>query len=321
MERLGSTAESFPNGGLWVFSRDPNTPDLFVKRTGPHYLGGDHVWALSPDPGHAMWWGREATFYLSPLAREGWPKNCRPVSCLAVGDNADGVRDLWLEHIDMPSATSDVPVAIAALASWQTANQHTDVPWLAHDWIPTHIERRSMDNEVTLQHPGWARLVALGVQPETRRAVQGRITDGREAAAILDSLPTRLTHYDFHQMNIVTTHDGAAAITDWATVGWGPIGHDVGHLVIDAAANSPGIGIEALWSRYTSVYIDDLRQAGDAIATDVIMRSIALSNIIRQSWIIDHVLAAAGSLSDDDLARYVSILDFLARLHAEYVDA
>src|SRR5690606_19814779 len=89
----------YPNGGIWRVvadhRRSPDPAEVWVKRTGPSYLGTFPVWSHRTDPGDPQWWGREAEFYDSELATTGWTEDVRPAWCHV--DDHDGCRDLWLE--------------------------------------------------------------------------------------------------------------------------------------------------------------------------------------------------------------------------------
>lgn len=320
-ERLGSDGD-FPNGGIWRV-RQPGVAgaSVVVKRTGPQFLGGGHVWQGSADPDHPQWWGREAVFYASGLAAHGWSCQARPAHCYAIDDH-DGVRDLWLEDVGgMPLARTDYHQVVTALAGWQIHHRFhhrwIDEPWLSHDWIGSHLRRRSLDNSRTLDDPRWSRLFDLGFAPAVRDSVRHRVTDPDAAAQILAGLPQLLTHYDFHHMNIGQS-DGEAVIIDWATVGLGPAGHDVGFMLID---HGPELGTElpAAWDELIDTYVAALHSVGCESTADQIRRSVAISNVIRHGWLVDHVLGLVGQAPDDQLGAMAVPMGYLVELQASYL--
>lgn len=316
-ERLGADGD-FPNGGMWrVRQSGVAGASVVVKRTGPQFLGSGHVWQGSADPDHPQWWGREAVFYASELAAEGWSPQARAARCYAVDDH-DGARDLWLEDVGgIPLARTGYDQVVTALARWQFHHRGIDEPWLSHDWIPSHLRRRSLDNRRTLDDPGWSRLFDVGFPHAVQDSVRRRVTDPNVAARILAGLPQLLTHYDFHHMNIGQS-GGQAVIIDWATVGLGPAGHDVGFMLIDHA---PELGTElpAAWDELVDTYVAALQSAGSELTAEQIRRSVAVSNVIRLGWIIDFVLGLVGQVPDEQLAAMAAPAGYLAGLQSRYL--
>lgn len=318
-ERLGSDGD-FPNGGMWRMRQaGASDASVVVKRTGPQFLGGTaHVWRGSADPDHPQWWGREAVFYRHELAGSGWSPEARAADCYAIDDHDNGVRDLWLEDVDeIPLARADYDRVVAALARWQLHHREVDEPWLSHDWIPAHLQRRSLDNTETLDHPGWSKLFDVGFTEAVRDSVRSRVTDPLVAAQILNELPQLLTHYDFHHMNIGQA-DGQAVIIDWATVGMGPVGHDVGFMLID---HGPELGpdLPKAWNHLVDVYTAALPSADSELTPAQIRRSVAISNVIRHGWVIDHALSLADQIAEDELAAFAAPVHWLIQLQVEHL--
>ncbi len=315
--RLGGES-GYPNGGMWRFSSsEDESASVVVKRTGPRHLGTDHVWRGAVDPADPQWWGREATFYLSRLAVDGWDQGCRAARCLDVDDH-DGARDLWLEDVaGIPLPRSEYEAAVTGLARWQVHHRSTKESWLSAGWIPTHLHRRRLDNDHTVAHPAWSRLIDLGVAASARGAVRDRVTDRAVAAKVLDRLPQLLTHYDFHNMNLGQV-DGQVVIIDWSTVGWGPVGHDVGFLLIDQASDLGG-GAAEVWDDLARTYATALRAAGCEYSTTDICRSVAISNVLRQSWIVDLLLTNSAAMQDQEIVAVAPVINLLASFQATYV--
>jgi len=315
-DRLGSDGP-FPNGGMWRV-RQPGThgASAVVKRTGPGHLGGDPVWAGAVDASDPQWWGREAAFYTSDLAATGWTDDCRAARCLAIDDH-DGVRDLWLEDVEIPLSAAEYESAVRALAGWQVHHRGEDRPWLSHGWIPAHLARRDLDNTRTLNDPRWSRLFEAGVPQSVQRAVRGRVTDPAVVERLLGELPQLLTHYDFHHMNLGRVGE-SIVIIDWATVGPGPVGHDVGVMLIDQGSDL-GATLPAAWHQLVATYAKALEDAGSEIPPPDVERSVAISNVLRHGWVIDYVLGLSDQLSLESLCRLSPLLLHLAGLQRRYV--
>jgi hypothetical protein len=311
VDKIGDEG-GFPNGGLWrvsAVSRRGSGPfSAVVKRTGASYLGTSPVWRCRSAPDDPQWWGREAAFYSSDLAVFGWTGGVRAARCYTLDDH-DDCRDLWLEDVDIPADMGAYERAGAGLARWQVATIDSTHSWLSHDWIPTHIRRHDLDNERTLAHPGWRSAIERGLDPMLRDVVKARITDPTEIRRRLLEFPQVLTHHDFHYKNVGTVSD-EVVIIDWAYVGWGPIGHDVGYLAMDITS---GLGpVDEVWYAMQSSYCAGLVEAGWTGNLAVVRRSMEVSTWLRLGWAIDHVLTMADQMSDEALAEVSSRVRFLA---------
>jgi hypothetical protein len=269
------------------------------------------VWRCQSAANDPQWWGREAAFYESPLATTGWSKDARAARCYAIDDHNE-CRDLWLEAVVIPASVDVYTRAAAGLAGWQVATMDTAYRWLSDDWIPTHVSRHGLDNKRTLAHPAWPTAIARGLDPTVRELVAVRVCDPADIRRRLRDFPQALTHYDFHHCNIGTVGDDAVII-DWAYVGWGPIGHDVGHLALEIAAD-PGVSPGDIWYAMQSAYCDALVAAGWSGDLSVVRQSMAESNVLRLGWEIDNFLSIADHLPGDRFGAMAARLSFLADL-------
>jgi hypothetical protein len=299
----------FPNGGIWRYE-----PGLVMKRIGAQFPGGDPVWANALEPNDPHWWLREAEFFRSPLAVEGWLVTAHPARCYAVTDGPAETIELWLEALEIPSHSLDTyHNALVSLASWQVANAKTTESWVSYGWIPAHLERRALDNATTLAHPNWDTAIAHGLDPQVREVVRGRVTDPQEARQLLADLPQALTHYDFHNCNIGRTPEGDIRIIYLAYVGWGPIGQDAGHLAIDTWNDLESTPRE-VWDSFVSTYVEALEAAGWTGPADEVRRSIAVSTGIRYGWMIDYLLEHATTMPDELWPSAIQTAEFVADL-------
>lgn len=300
--RMGNDG-GYPNGGLWRVEADRRTSagpaSAVVKRTGARHLGSFPVWRGRADPSDPQWWGREAEFYLSDLAVSGWTDDVRPARCHV--DDHDGCRDLWLEEVSgIPAALDVCRRAVAGLARWQVAHAASDHPWLSDEWIARHVDRHDLDNERTLAHPAWPPAIDRGLDPAVRELVATRVTAPAKIGRTLAGFPQTLTNHDFHNANIGTVADQVVLI-DWAYVGWGPIGHDVGHLALTLEPDGVIDPAEA-WQVLESTYCEALAAAGWVGDLAEVRRSMIISNQLRLGWMFDHLLNVADKISNEALA-------------------
>ena len=62
----------------------------------------------------------------------------------------------------------------------------------------------------------------------------------------LDALPRVLSHGDYSLGNLIDAGEDVVAL-DWATVGWEPIGFDLGHLALSAGADPTEAWLLPAW--------------------------------------------------------------------------
>ena len=78
-------------------------------------------------------------------------------------------------------------------------------------------------------------LVAEHFPPALRSAANELHAQRHRLYSVLESLPRTLCHLDFWTKNLIETDDGSFVLLDWAFVGDGALGEDIGNLVPDAA--------------------------------------------------------------------------------------
>lgn len=315
VSRVGDDGD-YPNGGIWKVKAEEQRPgrpaSIVVKRTGAAFLGGSPVWAHRREPSDPQWWGREAQFYLSALATSGWTADARTAGCHV--DEHDGYQDLWLEEVhDIPAGLDECRRAVVGLARWQMAHQEASESWLATNWIATHVSRQAIDNERTLSHPGWHPLIERGLDPDLRDWVKSRVTDSADIRAQLAAFPQMLTHHDFHEHNLGTI-DGHVVIIDWAYVGWGPLGHDVGHLAL-SLAQSGEVDLRTVYALLEQDYCDALGQLGWTGDLKTVRHSMRVSNQLRMGWVIDYLPDHADQVPDQLVRRVSANLSWLYGRH------
>lgn len=108
------------------------------------------------------------------------------------------------------------------------------------------------------------------------------------------------------------------AIIDWATVGVGPVGHDVGFLLVDHGT-ALGEALPEAWHQLVRTYAAALRDVGSNISTAEVERSAAISSVLRHGWVIDYALDLSDRLPTEELARLCPLLRHLADLQSRYL--
>jgi hypothetical protein len=296
--RMGGDG-GYSNGGIWRMEADRKRAggraSVVVKRTGAAHLGSFQAWAHRTEPSDPQWWGREAEFYLSDLATTGWTQDVRAARCYV--DDHDGCRDLWLEDVSgIPARLAVCRRAVAGLAHWQVSHAHSAHPWVSTDWIASHVARHAPDNKRTQNHPSWPSAIERGLNPALRDWAATRVTSTTEITRRLAGFPRVLTNHDFHEHNIGTV-DAQVVLIDWAYAGWGPIGHDAGHLALSVAEDGQ-VDLAMAWQVLEDAYCEGLVAAGWSGDLAEVRRSARISNQLRMSWWIDHLLDHVHQLPD-----------------------
>lgn len=194
--------------GVWLAG------DRIVKRlTAP--LPGDP--GELTDPSHFAYWHRPVDVALSGAVEATPGLRCAPA--LAVDEDSEGAT-LWFPHLDdMPPSGLFVARSLGRFAGAELPAY----PWLARGQLADRIRR--------VEHRGgWRTLARTTVADVADRLWERR---GRHLAE-LDSLPQVPQHGDPTPTNLIA-HDGEHVLAiDWATLGRGPVGADLGYYALSA---------------------------------------------------------------------------------------
>ena len=177
---------------------------------------GAHDPAELRDPRHVAYWRRPADVALSGVV-DGTPGLRAPIT--AVDEDADGITltQQWVED----AATSGL-FAAHALARF-AGTDLGGTPWLARDQLRgrlLRVERRG----------GWPTLARTTVAD-----VADHLWRRREAwLAALDALPQVPQHGDPVPANLPGREGDDVIAVDWATLGHGPVGGDLGYYLLSA---------------------------------------------------------------------------------------
>ena len=194
--------------GVWLAG------DRIVKRLSAP-LAGDPTELT--DPEHFAYWHRPADVALSG-AVEATP-GLRATPALAVDEDDEGVT-LWTAHVDeAPPSGLFIARSIARFAG----SDLPAYPWLARRQLAARIRR--------VEHRGGWRVLAR----TTVADVADRLWCQRaHHLRLLEALPQVPQHGDPTPQNFIA-HDGVSVIAlDWATLGVGAVGADLGYYALSA---------------------------------------------------------------------------------------
>ena len=228
---------------------------------------------LRPELEHAYLWDREVLAYESGIF-DGLPSGLAAPRLYLADRRADSCW-LWLE--DLGDGGGQWDVARYALAARHLGRFNGtfpegsfDRPWLTRDWIGTWIVRGFgsrgavvIENDAIWAHP----FVRDGFAPQTRDRLRRYLAGRERIVERLNARPHTLAHLDAFRKNLFdrtsAAGDRETAVIDWSYLGYGPIGAELGHLVIGSVAFADyRQDIRILADACLPAYLDGLREAG-----------------------------------------------------------
>ena len=239
------------------------------------------------------YWKREAMAYRSGLL-DDLPGGIAAPRCLGVEELADGIVRLWLEDVapanDVPWSLDRYALAARHLGQFNGAylveRSLPDAPWLSTNWLRGWVgaNEAAVDHlERVLDHP-----LVRQVHPEGVARSFLRLWAERELFFDqLDSLPHTLCHLDAFQRNLLERRlsDGSeqTLAIDWAFVGKGALGEELGPLIQASIEffEAEGIAAQELEEVAFQGYLDGLTDAGWRDDPQVVRFGYAASTALR----------------------------------------
>jgi hypothetical protein len=279
---LGSGSSS-STVGVWLAG------DRVVKRLAAPLPGDPELYR---DPRHVGYWRRPAEVALSRVVED--TPGLRSPAALGVEEDAEGIT-VWLPQVpERPPSGLFVARSLAEFAG----HVLPALSWLARDQLRDRlglVERRG----------GWPTLARTTVADVAEHLWQrrGRYLD------LLDALPVVSQHGDPTPGNLHAHDEHGVIALDWAQLGTGPVGGEVGYWSLSAreefeplvdayvAALAPGLAtVEQveLGARVTAVYT-------------------ALS---RAEWALARAAAGPGALAGK--FRHPSVAPYLRSLQRQF---
>ncbi len=234
------------SGGVWVTSEG-----WVVKRLVPGV----------EDMRHHAYWQRQALVAESGIVAR--TPGLRAPKYLRVVRDPDGIS-LLSEYVE--SAPID-PVSLS-----MALGRFAKAPIAEPEWGARNVLR---DRMATVEaRGGWAALLELEeLEEPLRQAIRALWVRRYAALAELDDLPRVPTHGDAHPLNLCGRHGQDVIAFDWEQFGFGPVGFDLGYLLISSTPFDQG---ELL-----------LATAGDASVRRGAVLTAALTAVSRAAWALD----------------------------------
>lgn len=295
---LGDPAAASATAGLWRIEAEDGSWSLVLKLV-HHSKRGHENWLSSAEPDDPMYWRREPLAYTSGLL-DSLAGGLRAPRCLHSAARPDGSVALWLE--DLGGAAESWSLERYGLAARHLGQAQGEflagrpLPterWLSRDWLRAYVERRRDAVERPIPAEAWRTELVRASLP---RALEDWARDAwrshRRTLALLDQLPRTVCHCDFWPPNLFAEKlpgGGERTVAvDWAYVGIGAVGEDVGNLVPDTLfdffveAERGGELLEAV----RESYLEGLREAGWRGDERLVAFGLAASASVKYIWML-----------------------------------
>jgi hypothetical protein len=263
--------------------------DRVVKRLGAP-LPGDP--GMLSDPRHVAYWRRPAEVAVSGLVED--TPGLRSPAALEVEEDDEGVT-VWLPQVPEQPPTG---LFVARCLAEFTAAELGNPPWLARGQL--------RDRMRMVEHRGgWPTLARTTVADVADHLWRRR---GIHLDA-LDELPVVPQHGDPTPSNL-HAHDGRGVLAlDWATLGTGPVGGDLGYWSLSTRE-----GFEPLVEAYVGGLPDGLASPEQVLlGARVTAVYTALS---RAEWALARVATGPGALAGK--FKHPSVAPYLVALQRQF---
>ncbi|HVE91302.1 MAG TPA: phosphotransferase [Actinomycetota bacterium] len=277
---------------------------LSSRRAEPRSAWDAHWSSRLHEPGHWSYWAREGLAYTNGVVRAFVPGGIDAPDLLA-SQQEESLLLLLLEFVEgRPASTwslGDYAGMAAALGRAQgeflTGRPIPSHPWLSRRFIREYSCEKPVDWSLLDSDAAWNQpLVRDNFPAELREAAKLLHSCSERLCSLMEALPRTLCHLDFWTPNLIWKPDGRIALLDWAFVGEGAIGEDIGNLVPDAAFDHfvPAAALPDLHETALDGYVRGLAQAGwtgDPRLAEVGMCASA----VKYDWLTPWMLASASA--------------------------
>jgi hypothetical protein len=264
-------------------------------------------WVTSDDPRHWNHWRREDRAYATGLVDAFAAEGIRGPRLLERHELDDGSVALVLEDVaGRPGpewAAEDHARFAGRLGAAQgRLGRPGAVPrldWLSRGWLRQYtLSRPGQD---ALRDPAaWEHPVVVQGWGDARHRIRARFTelwdDADRWIGLVESLPRTLCHLDCWANNAVAADDGTDVLVDWAFVGDGAVGEDVGNWVPDGifdffAAPEDFASLDrAVWSNYA----EGLDRSGWPYDPDLARLAMCAGGALKYVWLPGLMVSRAG---------------------------
>lgn len=221
------------------------------------------------DQSHWNYWRREALVYQSDLL-ETLPDGLVAPRCFGTVELPGNIAGLWLEDV------SDSYGGVWPLDRYALTARHlgrlngfygSTRPLPAFPWLSNNLTRQWSISMIDWPAFPWdhPRVVERYCTPE-KNPLRRMLLEIERFQDRLDLLPRALCHGDTYPSNFMSLHAAndqeQTVALDWALVGIGPVGDDLGQFVLGACINLKDVQRADVVQALFASYLDGLRECG-----------------------------------------------------------
>jgi hypothetical protein len=260
------------------------------------------AWASTDLPSHWNYWRREALFYQSELPSMLADAGLGAPRMLGLFERSAGEVALWLEDVQGKRGDvwelEDHRAAAQALgrAHGVALQSHhlAELPWLSRRFLRGYSDKSVpwslLEDDAVWRHP----LVAECLGDRVRSAGRQLVAERGWLLTLMEELPRTLCHLDFWPMNLIRRPNGEVVALDWAFVGEGAIGEDLGNHVPDSAFDlfTPADQLPALDRATFRAFVTGAREAGWE-GDEQVARLGVCASAVKYAWLLPLMLERA----------------------------
>jgi hypothetical protein len=278
---------------------DPAGATLVRKELRAPQRPADGPWPASTDPRHWNYWRREADAYQFAALRESLWQAGLDMPHADVVEHETGVT-LWLEDVTGtpgPAFTlADHEALAAALGRWQASGPLT-TPWSSRGFLRDYSGSRGAAVHLVDDDTAWCQSLIRETWPSGLRDGWRRLLAHRDdLLAAMEGLPRTRSHLDVWVSNEIRRPGGQVVLLDWAFVGDGAVGEDLGNHIPDAVFDLfwPAERLGDLDRACFDAYLSGLREAGWR-GSDRDVRLGVVASCVKYTWLLPLLLDRAAA--------------------------
>ncbi|MEV0289828.1 aminoglycoside phosphotransferase family protein [Kribbella sp. NPDC050820] len=263
-------------------------------------------WAASDDPRHWNYWRREVEVYRDDELRKQLAAAGLVLPEAEVVDLPDEAGEpravLMMEDIQGTPGTELTLAGHAALARavgrWQ-GRPPTHRPWTSIGFLRDYSTTRDVPMDLADDDAAWQQPLVADTWPDRlREGWRHLLAHRNELLELTERLPRARCHLDLWVSNVIQRPTGELALLDWAFMGDGALGEDIGNHIPDAVFDLfwPAERLPELAETCIDNYLEGLREAGWRGEPDLVRLAVMASGV-KYAWLLPRLLATASDAS------------------------
>ena len=273
-----------------------------VLKTVVNRPGGDIHWQPSTEPTAWNYWRREAEVYSSGLNASYGQAGLRGPRTLRVVERDRASVAIWMEAVQGSHGSQINDFLLSELSyrlgraqgAWNVEGRPLP-PWASKRFLREYTGSKTLGWALLDSDEAWSQPLVARCFPKELREGANRLHRDRDwLLAVMEHSPRTFGHLDVWPNNVIFADDGDHVLVDWAFVGDGALGEDVGNLVPDAVLDRfvRAERLPALANLSLERYLDGLSDAGWN-GDERLVRLAFYASAVKYDWLVPLLLARA----------------------------